>query len=136
MACRDSVSYTHLDVYKRQEYAYTTLGHTTAITDADGFVTSFGYDANGNKIWEQNARNQVTTYSYDDANRLIQTQFPDGTSIQTTYDFRGKKLTETNQRGMRTRWVYDTAGRLTSVTRAEGTPDQATVCLLYTSRCV
>jgi len=62
-------------------------------------------------------------YTYDAANRLTQTTFPDTTTASMTYDWRGNELTSTDQAGRVTKSEYDLAGRLTKVTTAYGTPD-------------
>src|SRR5204862_1917245 len=46
-------------------------GLVTKITHGDGTYQSFGYDAYGNKLWEENELRQRTSYTYDDYKRVL-----------------------------------------------------------------
>ncbi len=60
-------------------------GLETKITHADGNYQSFGYDAYGNKIWEQNELRQQTTYTYDAYNRVLTVKNPLNQTTTYTY---------------------------------------------------
>ena len=62
----------------------------------------------------------MTSYVYDGARRLIQTNYPDGTHASTTYDAAGRSTSSTDALGHVTAEAYDNAGRLTSTTDALG----------------
>ncbi|HEY3039666.1 MAG TPA: RHS repeat-associated core domain-containing protein [Pyrinomonadaceae bacterium] len=96
-------------------------------TDALDKVTSYEYDANGNKTATVDALDRRTTYTYDAANRLTRTTYPNNTSINYTYNFRDHKLTETDQAGRVTTYTYDKSGQLTKVKY----PDNAEVSHSY-----
>jgi YD repeat-containing protein len=63
-------------------------------TDAQGKSMSFTYDAQGNRITATDARNFITRYDYDGANRLIKTTHPDGTINAVVYDSLGRKTSD------------------------------------------
>jgi YD repeat-containing protein len=53
---------------------YNTLGDVTSVTDAAGATTTFGYDANGNRLTADHVltsvtpvEHETTTWHYDDA---------------------------------------------------------------------
>lgn len=58
-------------------------------------------DANGN----------VTSYSYDENNRLLQEIYADGTAQSFTYDAIGNLITRTDQKGQMTTYIYDNQNR-------------------------
>jgi RHS repeat-associated protein len=87
-----------------------------------GRTTSSTYDSNGNKVSDTDARGKVTTYVYDNLNRLIETDYPSDANTPATkstksYDFRNNVIDETDQAGNITHHEYDQAGRLIKVTR-------------------
>ena len=85
-----------------------------------GFDTVLTWDLAGNKRTEQNRRDFVTTYHYDDLDRLIRIDDPAaaGTFQSFTYDAVGNRLSSTDRRGIRTRFAWDRENRLLSTTRA------------------
>ena len=64
-------------------------GLVTKITHADGKYRSFGYDAYGNKLWEENELRNHTSYTYDSYNRVLTIKDPIGqtTNRTTTYTY-------------------------------------------------
>ena len=101
------------------------------MTDAQGHVSRNEYDPAGNTSATVDAALRRTSYHYDNANRVIQTTFPDGTTTSATYDFRDQPLTQTDQAGHVTLYDYDVAGQLTSMTLANGTADAGTIRFTY-----
>ncbi len=69
-------------------------------TDADGYVTKYSYDANGNMLAKTDALGGVLAY---------------------TYNSQGLPLTKTDQNGNVTSYAYDTNGNLARTTDALGT---------------
>jgi YD repeat-containing protein len=72
------------------------------VTEPSGQVTTYTYDAAGNRATQTitlGATSTVTTYTYNEQNRLQSTLTQqNGTTTQTaafTYDNNGKELTET-----------------------------------------
>jgi YD repeat-containing protein len=60
-------------------------GLVTKITHADGTYQSFGYDAYGNKLWEENELRKRTSYTYDEYNRVLTVKDPIGQTTTYTY---------------------------------------------------
>ena len=57
-----------------------------------------------------------TTFEYDQLNRRIKTNLPDGTSTRTIYSAGGRIAATINTKGNRTDYAYDTASRRTATT--------------------
>jgi len=75
-------------------------------------TTTYTYDANNNKKTITDPRGKITTFTYDNANRLTTTLFHDGTTRVLTPDLRGNKKTETDENQHVTRYAYDGVNRL------------------------
>jgi RHS repeat-associated protein len=95
-----------------------TSGLVAAITDAQNNVTTYAYDAKGNRTSVTDALSHQTTFAYDAMSRLTTITYPDTTTSSFTYDIRGRRTSVTDQNGKTTSYVYDDADRLTSVTDA------------------
>ncbi len=117
-------------------YTYTT-GRLTSVTDPNGVVTGFGYDANGRLLYREdalakrvtftydalgnvltakNALNQTTTYTYDHRNRVATVTEPTGAVTAYTYDNNSNVLTSTDALGKVTTYTYDGEDRLKTIT--------------------
>ncbi len=126
------------------EYAYDGYDRRTSMTDAMGNVTTYHYDANGNRVSQRidgeindvagdvgNVRLGETTYAYDAMDRRTQqdvaffdtgTQNPilDGFSTtQWAYADDSQVTGETDDNGHSTSYGYDTANRRSVVTDAK-----------------
>ncbi|MDH5572273.1 MAG: hypothetical protein OEY89_10940, partial [Gammaproteobacteria bacterium] len=99
----------------RTEYSYDAAGRQTQVRDALGNIIDYAYDKHGNRTHMTDAKGQIFSYEYDLEDRLLRTNYPDGTFTRTDYDVRGRKISETDQAGVTTRYQYDAAGRLTKV---------------------
>ncbi len=111
--------------YHATTLAYTPAGLIASITDAQGNVTSYQYDAHGNRTAVIDAMQHQTSFAYDAGDRLTTITYPGGTTTTFTYDSRGRRTSVTDQNGKTTTYVYDDADRLTSVTDA-ATPGNVT----------
>jgi RHS repeat-associated protein len=80
----------------------------------------FGYDANGQKIWEKDRAGRMTHFSYDKVGRRVKTTYEDGSSISTVYDTVARVGSTTDRNGNLTRFEYDQLGRQKAVTDALG----------------
>ncbi len=104
-------------------YTYTGLGLVASIdgprTDVPD-VTSFGYDAQGNRTSTTNALGHVTQITAHDASgRPLTIIDPNGVITQLTYDARGRLLTRTTD-GQTTTMEYDGVGNVTRITQPDG----------------
>ena len=92
-----------------------------------GFHTnSFAY-ANGNLMAQTNELGLVTSYLYDNLNRLVSTAFPDGTTISNVYN--NLDLVATKDRlNQWTYYGYNALRQLTAVTNANGQITQYDYC--------
>ena len=101
--------------------SYYPTGLIQSITDAQNHVTSYAYDARGNRtsvIDPINGSAHPTTFTYDLMNRLTGITYPDNTTAIFGYDGRGRRTSATDQNTKTTICAYDDADRLTSVTDA------------------
>jgi RHS repeat-associated protein len=114
--------------------AYTAVGLIDNISDANGKVTKYTYDARGNRLsvaQDYTGLDLVTSFTYDARNRLTQIIYPDQTT--TTYHYentRGRLDKVTDQNGKITQYAYDDADRLISVTDAQ-TPTAGVTTYAY-----
>ncbi|CEG56033.1 conserved protein of unknown function [RHS_repeat] [Legionella fallonii LLAP-10] len=111
-------------------YAYDELGQAIAMVDANGHVVSKEYDALGRVILERDARGYqrakhynlleqltqsvnelgaVTSYTYDNANRLVAINTAN-THQQYDYDEAGQLIKQQNGEKEQTLFWYDTLG--------------------------
>lgn len=86
--------------------------------DADGasiadLVTTYYYDLNNNKTCIVDPRLKETGFVYDERNRLIRTEFHDGTDVHTVYDLRGNRVGMINENEQSAVFKYDTLNRVT-----------------------
>jgi len=69
-------------------YSFDALNRLATVADDDGGITSYGYDGVGNRTSLTQANGVVTSYAYDNLNRLVylETRTSAGTPI-TRYDY-------------------------------------------------
>ncbi len=104
-------------------YTYDGAGNMTNQTTASGsgaaLSTDYTYDGNGNRksqtVHNSNNQNQTTLYQYDGSNRLVETDYPDGTKSLTTYDALGHVVGTQDQKGRNTSYFFDSMGRQNKV---------------------
>ena len=122
-------------------------GLVTKITHGDTTYQSFGYDAYGNKRWEENELRNRTSYTYDDYNRVLTVKDPIGqtTGRTTSYTYlptngngtspyvhtTNNADTATTPTGIVTTNDYDENFRKISSTAAYLTSDAATTWFHY-----
>lgn len=111
------------------EFTYDDDGNKLTETDAHGNVTSYTYDENGNELTSTITRtladgsevSEATVYVYDAKNRVIETQYADGTVVKTEYDLAGNEKATVDAAGNRTEYEYDTYNRLVKTTYTDST---------------
>lgn len=95
-------------------------------TDARGAVTSFTYDATGNRTSRTNALGQTTTFSNFNAHGQAGTiTRPTGAVVSRSFDLRGRMVSRTAA-GRTATFAYDGAGRLWHKARSDGSWVQRT----------
>jgi len=98
---------------KTTQYGYDLLGHRTTVTDALGKTTSFTYSSTTGLLETvKDARNNVTTYSYDSFRRLETVRYGDGGVATITYDSNGNVASTVDPLGNRTTFTNDALGRV------------------------
>jgi RHS repeat-associated protein len=105
-------------------YGYDWAGHVLwaaqLYNPPNYYFTNYTYDQVGNLLSMKDANGQVTSYQYDDLNRLIQTNFPDSTKSTRSYDLVGNVLSETSPNGTTVSYTYDALNRLTQTSYPNG----------------
>lgn len=106
-------------------YTYDNLGRPLTIGASSGHDVTFGYDALGRKISEQNYIG-TKTYLYDLAGRRTRLTWPDAFYVTYDYDVTGnvtaiRENGATSGAGVLATYAYDNLGRRTTVTRGNGT---------------
>ncbi len=84
------------------------------------YATSYVYDMAGDLIAVADPLGQVTRHTYDDARRLVQSTYSDGTTETFVYDNVGNMIAKTDQAARTLRYAYDDLDRVTTVTYPAG----------------
>ena len=92
-----------------------TLGDLDGDGDLDAFVGNGGAAVQPNKVW-LNQNGLVTTYEYDNANRLTDRVVSDGRVYSYTWSARGQMLAEWTQGYPVRTFTYDGAGQMVEAT--------------------
>jgi RHS repeat-associated protein len=104
-------------------YTYDASGNRLSTTAPDGTTTSSNYDDQGNMTSKTDALGQITSYTYNVFGNVMSIKDPQGNSTGYEYDAAGNMTGMTDSTGATTTYVYDTKGNVTKVTNAA---DQAT----------
>ncbi len=92
---------------RTNSHASVSHSHDDANRLLEDDAYSYVYDANGNLTSKTDkASGDVTTYTWDSLDRLIQITFPDTTTATYAYDAFGRRI-EKNVNGVVTRYLYD-----------------------------
>jgi len=93
--------------------------YLTKIFDEKGRTQEFSYDKYGNIILEKDANGYQKTFEYNKDNELIQTKYPNDTSIINEYDANGNATKKSFKAGSLTQllqYEYDLNNKLKSYT--------------------
>lgn len=101
-------------------YTYDANGNRTSTTNPDGTTTSATYDAKGNMLTSTDAMGQTTSYSYNAFGQVLTITDPQGGVTSYTYDANGNMISLTDPTGAITAYTYDAKGNVTRVTNAAG----------------
>ena len=64
---------------------YDAFNRLVTTTDERGHTSTNTYDMRGNKESSTDAQGRTTKYTYSPSNKVIKTEYPDGTSDSKTY---------------------------------------------------
>ncbi|MBE7502108.1 MAG: hypothetical protein HS113_17790 [Verrucomicrobiales bacterium] len=109
------------DPLRRQTwYGYDAMYRTNTITDANGGVVRFDYDAHGNRTVVTDPVTNTTRFYYDAANRLSHQVDPWGRTNFFAYDPNGNRIEAIDRNGRRRTFGYDALNRRTNEVWWEG----------------
>lgn len=107
-------------------YTFDPLGRPLTVTDAEGKITQYEYDAQGNRgrmVRDAGGRNVETTYEYDSAGRLsAERTVADGLTVgeERHFDINGLLTAVSDGNGNMTTLFYDDADQLVQIVDAAG----------------
>ncbi|MDL1894754.1 hypothetical protein FBQ82_00630 [Anaerolineae bacterium CFX7] len=91
---------------------FPTTGYLKSVTDALLYATEYQYDAVGNRTRVEDARGKVTTYDYDDNNRLTDIHAPLQSHTVFLYDENGNRTKVTDAENHKSDYIFDELNRL------------------------
>lgn len=95
-------------------YAYTARGLTNVVNPLS-FVTKYAKDVYGRTLYETNANNEVTAFTYDPVGAIRTLTDAKGSVTSWGYDIEGRNTSKTNASNVEIfRYSYDADGRLTN----------------------
>ena len=117
----------HLLFYSDKTYEYDSEMRVVKVKEAGEETVSYTYDRNGNKKSENLANGVVSTYDYNNANRIVKLVNKKGNSTISSYEYSyyldgsdACKVTEENGIIETTEYEYDGLKRLTEESVAKG----------------
>ena len=131
LSVEDTVSDNNTDFIKVEyRYSYTDNSQLKSESIVSDIVTkdiSYTYDNAGNRTSETiktGDKEEVTTFTYDESNRLIKKQSPKKTTIYS-YDKNGNRISATSD-GEKLSYTYDINDNLTGIKKNDVTVFEAT----------
>ena len=114
---------------KTLRYAYDANGNRTTLTDPDGNVTHYTYDAL-NRLASVSNSSGVTNYEYDRSSLQTKVAYPNGSRAITTYDGAGRTVRIDNTQNTallsRYEYTYDANGNRTQQIETNGGSPETT----------
>jgi YD repeat-containing protein len=109
-------------VFNTTRYDYDTLNRQTKVTDDYNKFEEYVYDKVGNKTSETDKNGNITTFSYDQYDRLLSVIDPGPAAGEQVfeYDEVGNLISENDQNGVFTYFEYDALNRVTKSTNNLG----------------
>jgi RHS repeat-associated protein len=99
----------------------STFNNVSSLTDPNGGMTSYTYDAAGNVLSGTDAAGNSFQYSYDSRGNLIQTSSQAGRVVSSTYNSVGLLIRQDFSDGTFIAYGYDSHRNLATLTDATGT---------------
>lgn len=104
-----------------EEYAYTSNGLQKSIKDANGNITTYEYD-NFDRLYKITyPDSSYESFTYNNAGNLTQKRNRKGQIIKYTYDNLDRLISEVLPGSVTTSYAYDLAGKFKDVTDSNGT---------------
>ena len=104
----------------RTTYLYNEENLLSRIKYADGAVVRYTYDANGNRIGEEDENGAKTTFVYDALGRVVEVNGEEGLHYAYRYDGEGNLIEAEDALGNRVSMEYDGNGNLIKETNQLG----------------
>ena len=104
----------------RTTYLYNEENLLSRIKYADGAVVRYTYDANGNRIGEEDKNGAKTTFVYDALGRVVEVNGEEGHHYAYRYDGEGNLIEAEDALGNRVSMEYDGNGNLIKETNQLG----------------
>lgn len=101
-------------------YAYDRLGRRTSMTDSEGGVFSYSWDAGRRLTSVGNPAGATATFGYDALGRNTRVTFSNGVASEREYDEGGRLSSLTHGRMARFAYRYDAADNAAAVTDNSG----------------
>ncbi|XOZ32429.1 RHS repeat-associated core domain-containing protein [Halomonadaceae bacterium KBTZ08] len=101
-------------------FDYQPEQYLTRVTDALGNTQVFHYDERDRIVARQDPDGGVHQWAYDDEGRLTACRLPDGRTTQYVYDTRGQLVREHLPDGRDHRWYYNELGFCVAETLPDG----------------
>ena len=106
-------------------YEYDALNRLNKVTQPGNVITLYAYDLHGNLQTVTDAKSNTTAYRYDDMGRLIETLSPDTGMTKYAYDEAGNLKRKEDAKGIVVQYAYDSLNRLTNVHYPDSSQDIA-----------
>ncbi|TDT43941.1 RHS repeat-associated protein [Halospina denitrificans] len=102
------------------QFNYQPEYYLTLVTNALGQTQAFHYDERDRIVGRQDPDGSVHQWAYDEQGRLIAHRLPDGRTTSYDYDNRGLLVRERLPDGREHRWHYNALGFCTAETMPDG----------------
>ena len=93
------------------EYYYDKNGNVTRVVDPEGNIIEKTYTADGMIKTEKDGRGNITTYNYNETGKLSSVVNAKGETTSYTYDLNGNLLTQTDGSGNIVAYMYNPANK-------------------------
>ena len=101
-------------------FGYDPVRRRTAETNALGFFTLYNYCSCGALNYIQDAAGNYTSFTYDNAGRLLTTVYPDNYAVTNQYDLLGELINREDSAGVSVTNWFNNQGQLYEVQDAAG----------------